>query len=923
MNKILLFFVIFTTFYTGYSQENSLWEAVNKTNNATYQKLIKKTAIERKFLYTLNETAFRQKVFIFQNKSNKNTIIKISIPNHNGILEEFAIKESSNFDSELQAQYSEIRAYSGIGITDPTASVCFSVSPNRIQTMVLRADSDSEYIEPLNEDKTIYALSTSKNRGTDISSFSCKTSDLIINKDVIKKTSKLKSNNGVFKTMRLALSCTGEYANYFGGTISGALAGMNATMTRVNAVFNKDLALKLEIIANTNLIIYTNATTDPYSNEAQGLNTISGCTGDCPGTWNKEAQSTITKIIGEGNYDIGHLFAASGGGGDAGCIGCVCSSLTNTNSTPAYTTGKGSAYTSPADSKPEGSTFDIDYVAHEMGHQLGANHIYSYDVEGTGVSVEPGSGSSIMGYAGITDYDVQNHSDDYFGYASILQIQDNLVSKTCSINTTLSNQTPTVNAGLDYTIPKSTPFILTGSGSDPNGDIITYCWEQNDSATNTESADKSNAYETKLNGPLFRSFSPSASPIRYMPERSKVLLNQLSTTWESVCSISRTQNFTLTGRDNASVRLGQTKTDAMIVTVNANAGPFTVNSQNIPNSNWLNGTTETIIWSVNNTNTLPGSASVNIRLSTDGGWTYPTILISNIPNNGSAQITVPNISATDCRILIEPTANIYYAVNSQSFSITNSTPSSCNKYSLATPFSIPESETYSSLTIDVPSSSENVADINVEIKLTHSYLPDVQIELVNPQGNVVKLFDSFCGASNNKLHLYYDDSGSALNCTKTMIQTIIPAQSLAFFNGMNPEGKWTLKIRDAFAGDVGILESASITICTSSNSVVIPPHKDPIKSPNPIIETLNLENEDFIVYPNPNKGNFTIRFVSSSPNDIKIYVYDLLGKKIFYKEYPSELNFNKTIELSNTLKGIYLVKIKDGEKETIKKLIIE
>jgi hypothetical protein len=178
-------------------------------------------------------------------------------------------------------------------------------------------------------------------------SLSCRTADLALNRELIKKNSQIKSNTGVFKTKRLAISCTGEYTTYFGGTVEGDLAGTNATMTRINGILNKDLALKLEVIANNNLIVYTNPNTDPYFNKTEGLKTIAGCTGDCPGTWNKELQSNITSVIGEENYDIDHLFAASGGGGDAGCIGCVCTTLANTNSTPAYKIGKGNAYTSP------------------------------------------------------------------------------------------------------------------------------------------------------------------------------------------------------------------------------------------------------------------------------------------------------------------------------------------------------------------------------------------------------------------------------------------------------------------------------------------------------------------------------------------------------------------------------------------------
>jgi hypothetical protein len=220
------------------------------------------------------------------------------------------------------------------------------------------------------------------------------------------------ADDAKLRTFRLALSCTGEYTTYFGGTKANALAAMNNTMTRVNGVFEKDFAARMVLIANNDAVIYTNASTDPYS-AASGMS-----------NWNSQLQSTLTSVIGEANYDIGHLFGASGGGGNAGCIGCIC-----TNGS------KGSGYTSPADAIPSGDNFDIDYVAHEMGHQFGGNHTFSMNNEGTGANMEPGSGSTIMGYAGITSQDVQPHSDAFFHAISIQQITNNIKAKTCSVNT--------------------------------------------------------------------------------------------------------------------------------------------------------------------------------------------------------------------------------------------------------------------------------------------------------------------------------------------------------------------------------------------------------------------------------------------------------------------------------------------------------
>jgi subtilisin-like proprotein convertase family protein len=888
MNKLLLSIVLFTVGFIGFSQGKSPWVSTNYL-----QRQQNKSEMDPQFFFKLDEVAFRRSLVSPGSKTLKSKEVSISVPNSFGKMEQFSVVESSNFAPELQAQYPEIRAYSGSGITDPTASVYFSVSPNGIQTMVLRGDSGSEFIEPFADDQSIYVVLTSQNRSKTALPLSCKTVDVALNKELVKKTSKLKSNNAVFKTMRLALSCTAEYTTFYGGTVAGALAGMSATMTRVNGVFNKDLALRLVIIPTNNLIVYTNATTDPYSDAATGAK----------GAWNLELQSTLTSVIGNTNYDIGHLLGASGGGGDAGCIGCVC-----VDPTIANPQGKGSAFTSPSNSKPQGDTFDIDYVSHEMGHQLGANHTFSHDVEDTGVSVEPGSGSTIMGYAGITDYDVQSQSDDYFAYASILQIQSNLAGKSCPVGTVLSNQTPVVNAGPDYTIPISTPFVLKGSGSDPNGTAMTYCWEEYDSALSDQSGAQSIAYPLKSNGPNFRSFLPSNSPNRYMPELKKVLAGQLNTTWESVSSIARTLNFTLTGRDNAVLGSGQTNTDAMVVTVDATKGPFSVSSQNIANSGWVIGSSQTITWSVNGSNSLPGAANVNIRLSTDGGLTFPIFLATNTLNDGVEIISAPSVLAKKCRIMIEPTANIFYAVNSTAFAIGYTVATSCNSYSFVAPFLIPESQTYTEKTIVVPASSSEIIDVNFNLKFTHTYLSDVQIEIVSPKGTVVKLFDKSCSATNSSLTVVYDDLGGALLCGTTVVQTAVPAQLLSAFNGENAQGTWIFRARDLLTGDTGQIDSASMTICSSAyTSLAVP----------------NFLVNDFILYPNPNKGDFYIRFGSPNRTNIQVYVTDLLGHKVYEKEFANTMDVNENVRLSNLASGTYIVTVIDGNRRGDSKMIVK
>ena len=894
MKKHLLFVLVIFCCINMNAQSDGLWQ---KASSASVLKKKVNDQDSGNLYFTLNSDFLKSKLSPITDKSKKNTS-EITFPNPDGVLERYNVWESSNFDPELQAKYPDIRAYEGIGVDDKSAKIHFSVSPAGLQSMVLRTNKNPEFIEANPDDKAQYVVFGSKSTLAK-STLVCSTKEFSGSKlSKNASTAKEASNNKVFKTLRLALSCTSEYTNYFGGTKTGALEGMNATLTRVNGIFNRDLAIKLILIANNDAVIYTDAVTDPYSNAKEGAD----------GAWNQEVQTTLTNVIGNSNYDIGHLFGASGGGGNAGCIGCICA-----NPTAAEPLGKGSAYTSPSNDKPEGDTFDIDFVIHEFGHQLGANHTFSFDSgENTGVNVEPGSGSTIMGYAGVSEgYDVQNNSDDYFAYVSIRQIQTILSGVSCPVSTALTNNPPAIDAGEDYTIPKGTAFILKGTGSDPEGGTITYCWEQNDSYITTSGAN-SRAYPTKPDGPLFRSFLPNTSPVRYMPQLSAVLQNNLSSTWESVSSVARTLNFTLTGRDNAAQGTAQTNTDAMVVTVNENVGPFAVTSQNTDNIGWTNGTQQTITWSVNSTNTLAGSTNVNIKLSTDGGLTYPVSLALNTPNDGSQTITVPaDIKNTNCRLLIEPTDNIYYAVNSKQFAIGYDVTSDTNTYTFAAPVIIPDGNmTYTTRIISVPApvaaDPAAIIDVDLNINFTHTYLSDVQISIMSPTGTIVPLFDGSCGSTSNTLSLKYDDSGTTIDCGITTLQIVIPAGRLSDFNNQSPYGNWTLMVRDIDGGKTGTINSASITI----------------QSQKYTLGTDDFEDIDFVLYPNPNKGNFTVQFAPQSAEGVKIYVHDILGKAVYSNSFSSTDSFSQNIQLLNVSSGIYLVTIIDGDRKTVKKLVV-
>ena len=678
MKKLLLVFVSCTFLTTIMAQENKFWSVYKGNGKISTDKSIARQSFPKEFkLFGLNSIALQQELFSIVGNQSSNHSTVISLPNADGQIEDFEVFEASNFEPELQSRFPEIRAFSGKGITDKYAVLKLSISPQGIQTMVFRTEKENEFIEPFSQDHTVYAVYVSQRKSGQLP-WSCSTSDQKIfseiNGDVLTREITSRSG-GDLKTMRLAQSVTAEYSNYFGATsatrVSLVLSAINATLTRCNGVYEKDLALHLNLISNTTAVIYYNALTDPYDDAASGAS----------GTWNAQLQSTLTSVIGEANYDIGHLFGATGGGGSAGCIGCIC-----TNGS------KGSGFTSPADGIPQGDNFDIDYVVHEVGHQLGANHTFSHSLETFGVNKEIGSGITIMGYAGITDQDVAPHSIDIYHEASIAQIQANLTTKTCPVKTsiTANNATPVVAAVANYTIPKSTPFALTGSATDANGDALTYCWEQNNNSTTSGTGSVASA--TKSNGPNWISFRPTSSPVRYFPQLSTILTGGLltgpltggdaGTNTEALSSVARTLNFRLTVRDNcpysssAPVKVGQTQFADMIVTVSTASGPFAITAPNTAVS-YAGGSSQNITWSVASTTATPVScANVKITLSTDGGLTFPTVLSASSPNDGTETLVIPNTPTTTARIKVEAVGNIFFDISNTNFTITST--SSCN-----------------------------------------------------------------------------------------------------------------------------------------------------------------------------------------------------------------------------------------------------
>jgi subtilisin-like proprotein convertase family protein len=448
------------------------------------------------------------------------------------------------------------------------------------------------------------------------------------------------------RTYRLALACTGEYAQAVGGTtVPAALSAMTTAINRVSGVYEKELSVRLVFVADENKVIFTNPATDPFLWDTDGLQLLD------------ESQRVIDSAIGNANYDIGHIF--SNGGGGIATVSSVCA------------TGiKARGVTGTAGVSGDG--FYIDYVAHEMGHQFGARHSFnnasSCGVAASDQNGEPGSGVTIMAYAGVCSSDnIANNSIAFFHGVSFDKISPNISSgtgSTCPVLTSTGNSLPVVNAGSDYSIPRSTPFILNGTATDANGDALTYSWEQVDvGGPNGASTSPSG------NAPLFRSFAPVATGERYFPKLSDVNGN-ITTIGERLPSYARAMKFRLTARDN---RAGGGGVCFDETTINVTADTFNVSYPTATNITWYNNDFQTVTWNRSGTAGAPiNCANVMIQLSTNGGTTYPTTLIASTANDGSEEIQVPTNLTSQARIRVMAIGNVFYDISNNNFRILNS-----------------------------------------------------------------------------------------------------------------------------------------------------------------------------------------------------------------------------------------------------------
>ena len=645
---------VFAIINIGYSQQVNVWK-INSTINSSNRNI----NFHNQTLYELDIKTLKATLVKTpkRNAKQRSSKVLLDFPMSDGTLEVFEVFEHSVLSEELAAKYPSIKSYYARSVINPLNTIRFSLDDLGFYGMVF-FKGETTYINPLENTKKVYSFTDKKDYKA--RSFKCLfEEDEVNNNNQNKTAAQLRTvDDGILRTFRLALACTGEYATFHinaagvaGGTDmqkkAAVLSAMNVTMTRVNGIYERDLSITMEIIPNNDEIIFLDSATDGYTNN----DTFEML---------DENQEIIDNIIGTANYDIGHVFSTAAFDG----FGIGVATFTSA----CLSTFKAGGVTGL--NAPVGDVFNVDFVTHEMGHQYGALHTQNNNCSrNNGTAVEPGSGSTIMGYAGICAPNVQSNSDAYFHAISIEQIWNNITSgnSTCAATQSLANTEPVVSGGSDHTIPAGTPFVLEASASDIDGDILTYCWEQIDNQIGVMPP-----VSDATGGPIFRSRPPSNLPTRYFPQTQDLLNNDLSPMWEVIPTVSRNMNFSILVRDNNLIG-GQTARDDVQIVVDDSSGPFAVTSHSTTET--LNaGEITTVMWDVSGTNLPPINTSlVDIYLVVDDDFENLVLLNQNVVNDGSHPVSIPSgITTSMARIMVKAVDNVFFAINSEYLTIQQS-----------------------------------------------------------------------------------------------------------------------------------------------------------------------------------------------------------------------------------------------------------
>ncbi|MEM7019608.1 MAG: reprolysin-like metallopeptidase, partial [Pseudomonadota bacterium] len=562
----------------------------------------------------------------------------LDIPMPNGKTQRFQFIEASILSAQLAKKFPNFKTWYGAGLDNPAATARLSLTSLGLHIMVI-SPTGTIYIDPvLTKSQASHVVYDKSDARHPTPPAKCGHAQTTRQTSKSSSTSRQKAHGETMRTYRIAIAATGEYSQFHGGTVESALAAIVVTLNRVTHIFERELAIRFELVSDNDKIIYLDPATDPFNNNSDPVIL-------------SENQFTLDVVIGNDNYDIGHVLKTGGSGlATAGACTQGFKARATTGST-----------------MPAGDPFDVDFVAHEFGHQLGAGHTYNGSAarcitRHAQTAYEPGSGSTIMAYAGICGPDnLQLNSDDHFHSASLnemIAFTTSGLASNCGTITATGNSSPSANAGPDYVIPADTPFLLVGGGTDADGDALTFSWEQLDlgpQAPLLPGLDNGA-------GPLFRALAPSLSPFRIFTTPVSVL-DDTNVPGETLPTTSRTINFRLTARDNK----GGSNMDDMTIQVDATAGPFRLQTPATVDLLQANAPYE-VHWSVANTDKSAVQCNnTDIWLSINSGASFDFPLASNTPNDGSELVVLPEVQTAHARFLLICSDNIFFDVTRHDF----------------------------------------------------------------------------------------------------------------------------------------------------------------------------------------------------------------------------------------------------------------
>lgn len=531
---------------------------------------------------------------------------------------------------ELAVRFPGIRTFRGAGLDDPTAVAWISLTRKGLHGMILSA-GPTVFINPVSEPAG--ARYVVFERGDVVRPAELRAScGVDVDRPGRRDATPSNASGPVLRTYRTAIAATGEYTQYHGGSKTEALSAIAVVMHRINGVFRRELAVEFELVADNDRVIFTNPATDPYTHDDTAVLIV-------------ENQATLDTVIGSASYDHGHLFNTHNGG-RAGDFGTVC-----------RTGWKGQGVSGLR--VPAGEVFMIDLVAHETGHQLGAAHTYNSlehvcsIARNDWAAYEPGSGSTIMSYAGVCrSENIQAHSDDYFHGFSLDEIAATLAGTggSCGTITATGNEPPAVAAGPGFTIPARTPFTLTGTGADASP--LSFTWEQFDLGPPSPPMTDDGLR------PLFRSHPPGEDGLRVLPPMDDILHGD-SSIGETLPTTTRILTFRLTARDG----LGGVGNDTTVLQVDGTAGPFEVTAP-AAGDRWVSDETAGVEWDVAGTEGgAVACSAVDILLSINDGADFDQVLASATPNDGAEEVVVPPTESGAARVMVACSDNIFFAVS--------------------------------------------------------------------------------------------------------------------------------------------------------------------------------------------------------------------------------------------------------------------